>query len=208
MTPCRPPRSRCSTSTSPATRRRGGYGASWPGRTGPAGVGAVSRDLTGGQAGESETGGLRRRPPPVRGHARVERSTRMTAAPAAPRRPGPLVRALARAVNSAVARFPWTWPLLRGPVRRFFDSVATGWDERVRSDSAKFLEPLIAALDRLQANPGRILDIGTGTGAAAFALADRYPDAEVVGIDVSAKMVAQAHAKIANLNGRVQFRVA
>src|SRR5262249_1470304 len=47
-----------------------------------------------------------------------------------------------------------------------------------------------------------------GTGAAAFALADRYPDAEVVGIDVSAKMVAQAHAKIANLNGRVQFRVA
>ena len=49
-----------------------------------------------------------------------------------PRRgPGPLVRALGRAVNSAVARFPWSWRLFSGPVRRFFDSVAVGWDERV-----------------------------------------------------------------------------
>ncbi len=67
-------------------------------------------------------------------------------------------------------------------MRRFFDSVAAGWDERVRSDSPEYLEPLVAALDRLEASPGRILDIGTGTGAAALELADRYPDAEVVGI--------------------------
>jgi methylase of polypeptide subunit release factors len=53
----------------------------------------------------------------------------------------------------------------------------------------------VAALDRLEASPGRILDIGTGTGAAALELADRYPDAEVVGIDVSVKMVAQAGAR-------------
>jgi trans-aconitate methyltransferase len=76
-------------------------------------------------------------------------------------------------------------------VRGFFDSVAVGWDERVRSDSPEYLEPLVAALDRLEASPGRILDIGTGTGAAALELADRYPDAEVVGIDVSAEMVKE-----------------
>jgi SAM-dependent methyltransferase len=105
---------------------------------------------------------------------------------------------LGRALNSAVARFPWSWRLFSGPVRRFSDSVAVGWDERVRSDSPEYLEPLVAALDRLEASPGRILDIGTGTGAAALELADRYPDAEVVGIDISAEMVAQAGARAAD----------
>ena len=111
---------------------------------------------------------------------------------------GPLVRALGRAVNSAVARLPWSWRLFSGPMRRFFDSVAVGWDERVRSDSPEYLEPLVAALDRLEASSGRIVNIGTGTGAAALELADCYPDAEVVGIVVSVGMVAQAGAKAAD----------
>ena len=136
----------------------------------------------------------------------------MTAEPGGRSGPGPLIRALGRAVNAAVARFPWSWRLFRGPVRRFFDSVAVGWDERVRSDSAEYLMALQAALDRLPARPARILDIGTGTGAAAFELADRYPDAEVVGIDASAEMVAQAGAKAgaraADLSSRVRFLVA
>jgi SAM-dependent methyltransferase len=115
----------------------------------------------------------------------------LMAEPGPRRGPGPLVRALDRAVNSAVARF-------------LFDSVALGWDERVRSDSPEYLEPLVAALDRLEASPGRIPDIGTGTGAAALALADRYPDAEVVGIDISAEMVAKA--KAADRSGPVPGR--
>jgi SAM-dependent methyltransferase len=118
------------------------------------------------------------------------------------------VWALGRAVNSTVARFPWSWRFLRRPVRRFFDSHAVGWDERVRSDSAEYLAPLVAALDRMQASPARILDVGTGTGAAALALANRYPAGEVVGIDVSAEMIAQAEAKAAELSGRVRFLVA
>ena len=52
---------------------------------------------------------------------------RLTAEPGPRRGPGPLVRVLGRAVNSAVARFPWSWRLFSGPVRRFFDSVAVGW---------------------------------------------------------------------------------
>ena len=133
----------------------------------------------------------------------------MTAEPGPRRGLGPLIRALGRAVNAAVARFPWSWRLFRGPVRRFSDSVAAGWDERVRSDSAEYLMALQAALDRLPARPARILDIGTGTGAAALELADRYPDAEVVGIDVSGEMVAQAGARAAaDLSSRVRFLVA
>jgi cyclopropane fatty-acyl-phospholipid synthase-like methyltransferase len=136
----------------------------------------------------------------------------VTTEPRARSGPGPLIRALGRAVNAAVARFPWSWRLFRGAVRRFSDSVAVGWDERVRSDSAEYLMALQAALDRLPARPARILDIGTGTGAAALELADRYPDAEVVGIDVSVEMVAQASAKAsaraADLSSRVRFLVA
>jgi SAM-dependent methyltransferase len=130
------------------------------------------------------------------------------AEPGARSGPGPLIRALGRAVNSAVARFPWSWRLFRGPVRWFFASAAVSWDERVRSDSADYLLPLRGALDRLPARPGRILDIGTGTGAAALELADRYPDAEVVAIDVSAEMIAQARARAADLRSRVRFLVA
>lgn len=122
--------------------------------------------------------------------------------------PGVLIRALGRAVNAAVARFPWSWRLFRGPVRRFFNSVAAGWDEHARRDSPDYLMPLQAALDRLPAGPARILDIGTGTGAAALDLADRYPDAQIVGIDVSDDMIAQARAKAADLSSRVRFLVA
>jgi hypothetical protein len=54
--------------------------------------------------------------------------------PAARTGPGPAIRLLGRAVNAAVARFPRSWPLARGPVRRFFDRLAPRWDERVRID--------------------------------------------------------------------------
>lgn len=117
------------------------------------------------------------------------------------------MRAVGRAVNSTVAHFPWTWRFFRSPVRRFFDSLADGWDERVQSDSADFLAPLVAALDHIRARPARILDIGTGTGTAALELADRYSAAMVVGIDVSAEMIAQAEAKTSE-PGRVRFVVA
>jgi SAM-dependent methyltransferase len=117
------------------------------------------------------------------------------------------VRVLGRTINAAVARFPWTWRLFKGPALRFFDSVAVGWDERVRSDTPEYLAPLAAALDRLNARPDRMLDIGTGTGAAAFHMADRYPGGEVVGIDVSAEMVARAKAKASGPGRPVRFLV-
>ena len=44
--------------------------------------------------------------------------------------------------------------------------------------------------------PRRALDLGTGTGAAAFAIAARWPEAEVVGVDVADAMVEQARRKL------------
>jgi ubiquinone/menaquinone biosynthesis C-methylase UbiE len=55
------------------------------------------------------------------------------------------------------------------------------------------LESALAAIDR---EPTRILDLGTGTGAAALWLAERYPTASVTGIDVAEQMVAGAREKM------------
>jgi trans-aconitate 2-methyltransferase len=90
-------------------------------------------------------------------------------------------------------------------VTRFFDSVAEGWDERFANDPER-LEPLSAALDLLPAAPHRVLDVGTGTGAAAMLVADRWPAAEVTGIDVAPAMISVARRK--NTAPRIRFLVA
>jgi ubiquinone/menaquinone biosynthesis C-methylase UbiE len=94
-------------------------------------------------------------------------------------------------------------------MRRFFERVAGGWDERVNPDSAEHLAALVAALDRLESDPRRVLDVGTGTGAGALVMARRYPHARVVGIDISPRMIEAARAKLPpELAGRVEFSVA
>jgi SAM-dependent methyltransferase len=90
-------------------------------------------------------------------------------------------------------------------VTRFFDRAASGWDERYASDPQR-LAPLTAGLDLLPAPPRRVLDVGTGTGAAAFLVADRWPDVKVTGIDVAPAMIDAARAK--RSDPRVQFAVA
>ena len=89
---------------------------------------------------------------------------------------------------------------------RFFDSVAGGWDERYASDPER-LEPLTAALDLLPAPPQRVLDVGTGTGAAAMLVAGRWPDAQVTGIDVAPAMIDVAREKTKD-DPRIRFLVA
>ncbi|MDU5472979.1 MULTISPECIES: peptide chain release factor N(5)-glutamine methyltransferase [Pantoea] len=53
------------------------------------------------------------------------------------------------------------------------------------------------ALARLPATPSRILDLGTGTGAIALALASERPDCEVLGVDriEAAVALAQSNAE-------------
>jgi hypothetical protein len=96
-------------------------------------------------------------------------------------------------MNDVLARLPASWRLLRGPMRRFFDRAAPTWDERF-SDPSR-LAPLETALELLPHPPARVLDVGTGTGAAALMAAQRWPAAEVLGIDVSPGMIERAAAK-------------
>jgi malonyl-CoA O-methyltransferase len=95
----------------------------------------------------------------------------------------------ARFVTDVVVRAPFLWRLFRRPLTRNFDALAPEWDAtRV---SRERLVAIIAALDALGA-PTRALDVGTGTGAVARLLSERWPDAEVTGVDVSPGMIAEA----------------
>jgi ubiquinone/menaquinone biosynthesis C-methylase UbiE len=51
--------------------------------------------------------------------------------------------------------------------------------------------PYSAALERV-GSVERALDVGTGTGGGARVLADRFPQAEVIGVDVSPGMLEEA----------------
>jgi SAM-dependent methyltransferase len=116
-----------------------------------------------------------------------------------------LGRRFARFVTTAVVARPTLWRLLRRPLRSQFEHLAPVWDKRRGPET---LIPLGAALDRLDDAPQRILDLGTGTGAAARVIARRFPDAEVVGVDLAPKMVEEARARLpADLAGRVRFEV-
>jgi ubiquinone/menaquinone biosynthesis C-methylase UbiE len=94
-----------------------------------------------------------------------------------------------RLVTDVVVRAPFLWRLFRGRMTRNFDQLAPEWDStRV---SRERLAPMIAALDATGA-PTRALDVGTGTGAVARLIGERWPDAEVTGVDVSPGMIAEA----------------
>jgi ubiquinone/menaquinone biosynthesis C-methylase UbiE len=95
----------------------------------------------------------------------------------------------ARLVTDVVVRAPFLWRIFRRRMTRNFDLLAPDWDAtRV---SRERLASMIAALDATGA-PTRALDIGTGTGAVARLISERWPSADVTGVDVSPGMIAEA----------------
>jgi ubiquinone/menaquinone biosynthesis C-methylase UbiE len=118
-----------------------------------------------------------------------------------------LTRRIARLTTNIVVRWPRLWFLLR-PLTRFqFDRLAPQWDAIRALETA--YAPYEAALERVDPPPKRALDLGTGTGGAAFAIARRFPDAEVVGADIAERMIEQARDNLADdLRHRVRFEVA
>ncbi|MEN3342448.1 MAG: hypothetical protein V7644_1852 [Actinomycetota bacterium] len=110
----------------------------------------------------------------------------------------------ARLITEAVVRRPLLWRLLRGRTRGLFDELAPTWETRIGPDHVAALE---LALDVLPP-PRRVLDLGTGTGVAAGAVARRFPGAEVIGLDLSPGMVAEARRQLPSaLAARVRFEV-
>jgi SAM-dependent methyltransferase len=95
----------------------------------------------------------------------------------------------ARLATDAVVRWPQLWPLFRPLVRRQFDRLAPVWDQMRMEDAFAAYE---ATLERIDGAVGRALDVGTGTGAGARLLKKRFPDAEVLGVDLATGMLDEA----------------
>lgn len=74
-----------------------------------------------------------------------------------------------------------------------------------RPETEYLLELIVAR--STEAQPHSILDLGTGTGAIALALAKQFPDAQVMAVDVSSNALALAaeNAAATKLEGRVNW---
>ena len=73
-----------------------------------------------------------------------------------------------------------------------------------RADTERLVEVVLSLVDENQ-KVNHILDLGTGTGAIALALASELPESSVVGIDLidGAVLLAQRNAKKSQLNNVV-----
>ena len=119
------------------------------------------------------------------------------------------VRLTGRALNAALARAPWLWPVLKAPMRGYFDGRAREWEQRTSAGTVDHLIGLATAVTHVDATPERVLDLGTGTGVAALFLAREYPRASIRGVDISEEMIAEAKGKVGlDPEGRIAFRVA
>jgi malonyl-CoA O-methyltransferase len=93
---------------------------------------------------------------------------------------------------------------VRGRTRGLFDQLAPSWETRI---GPQHVAALRLALDGLEP-PRQVLDLGTGTGVAAKAVATRFPEAQVTAVDLSPGMIEEAQAGLPpELDGRVRFEV-
>jgi ubiquinone/menaquinone biosynthesis C-methylase UbiE len=115
-------------------------------------------------------------------------------------------RRFARLVTRAVVARPWLWRVFRPLMRAQFDRLASIWDARRGPEAHAALE---AAFDRLDTEPRRVLDVGTGTGQGARYIAARFRAADVVAVDQSPAMIEEARRLLPEeIRERVRFEVA
>jgi len=118
---------------------------------------------------------------------------------------GPLPPAVSRLYGEFVRRRLRREPVAYIVGTKGFRRIELAVDRRVlvpRPETELLVE---VALER---RPGRVLEVGTGSGAIALALADELPDAEIVATDTSpgALEVARANAARLGLAERVRFK--
>ena len=118
----------------------------------------------------------------------------------------PLTEAEAESLAALVERRSVREPLAYVLGEWGFRRLTLEVDRRVlvpRPETEIVVERCLARIGGLVAP--RVLDVGTGSGAIALAIADEHPDARVTGIDISADALAVARANALRTGLAVQF---
>ena len=80
-------------------------------------------------------------------------------------------------------------------VRRAFDHAAASYDAHAVLQR-EVCDRLLERLDFMTLQPGRVLDVGTGTGYGLAHLRSRYATAELCALDIAPAMLAAARARL------------
>lgn len=102
------------------------------------------------------------------------------------------IRWAGHALSAIVAYAPWLWPVMRGPVQRFWNRGAARWDVNETPNRTQSLQAALGSVGR----PARVLEIGSGTGSGTAVIKASLPEADVTGVDLSPEMVRIATAKV------------
>lgn len=89
-------------------------------------------------------------------------------------------------------------------VQRHFARAAAGYD-RAAALQREVASRMLERLDYVKIEPGRVLDLGCGTGASLTALSERYPKAQVLGADFSEAMLQAARVQRSSLRWLLPF---
>jgi tRNA (cmo5U34)-methyltransferase len=73
-----------------------------------------------------------------------------------------------------------------------FHSEPDSYLGRIRAALPRYDELQDRAVEAIEARPRRVLELGIGTGETTRRLLERFPDAEVTGLDASPEMVFRA----------------
>ncbi len=76
-------------------------------------------------------------------------------------------------------------------MRRAFSRAALGYDASAVLQR-EVCKRMLERLDFIRLKPGRLLDAGSGTGWGGRQLSERYPDAEVISLDIAIGMLEAA----------------
>ncbi len=94
-----------------------------------------------------------------------------------------------------------------GQVKRMFDSIAPAYDLMNTAMSLGLHRRWLGALVRrvTDLHPRSIVDLATGTGDVALALARAVPEAAITGVDLSEGMLTVARKKAAKAGADIRF---
>ncbi len=80
-------------------------------------------------------------------------------------------------------------------LRQFFEDLSVDWDDRQPAGRDQLLHELLAPYDPFFSQCRSILEVGTGTGALIPVLRERYPDTNLVSMDIAHRMLTKAGAR-------------